>query len=287
MIDPGRQPFCDLRDDPPPVGDVDAPAFLIYGPVYLARGLPGGGYPEPARPLRHPGIDETGLDIGKVERDAHAPGRFRESFEIGALKRLRRAIGGRKAVAADRGDGRKCHQVAMALIAEKLPSIMHRLQEAVDVDVDGALIYGPVEAVHQFPPACAVDQQVESAQLARQRFEMRRRAGRGSVEALGNDVVGIFQLQGIEQLLSPACRADKVPRARIQAGHLPADARGCAYDDDPEHGANVSKKVRLWERLPDRVWLLRGRGLRLRNKRCLLNVQNPLRTDRGCAPWAG
>lgn len=68
MIKPGRDVFEELGDDPPAVRDIDTPAFSFNGAMYLPRRFIGGSRPE-YRPFGHFCIDETRLDIGKIERD--------------------------------------------------------------------------------------------------------------------------------------------------------------------------------------------------------------------------
>ena len=70
VINPPRDPFEDFRDEPPAPGDVDAPAVVGQGEGDLAGGFLGGGDPE-AGAFGHVGVDETGLDIGGVERNPH------------------------------------------------------------------------------------------------------------------------------------------------------------------------------------------------------------------------
>src|SRR5579863_2398535 len=138
VVDPGRDVFEQLCDDPPASGDVDAPAPMIDGPGDLPRGFLGGRNPEGGA-LGHFCIDKAGLDVGHIKGDLQLPGSQVQTFEIDALKAFGGAVGSGMTVPPDPGDGRDRDEVAMPLPDKIVPAEVDGPEEAVDIDIDGRL----------------------------------------------------------------------------------------------------------------------------------------------------
>src|SRR5882757_4398511 len=112
----------------------------------------------------------------------------------------------------DRGGG---GYLSSTLGDKILESIMDNGDKAIDIYIDGGLIYFPVEDIAHIAIAGIVDQQVQTVQFLDQRFQVGDVLRSRHIKTFRDDVIGKFQLQGIEEVMSATRDPYQVPFAGI------------------------------------------------------------------------